>query len=208
MVQFIHAQNATLSYLETRFGLQLVDDETFFTEWLENLPEITDIEKQELDKVKLHFLRLNKRLPLLEDAVKLVVLSPLLSLAGFYDDPFFIKNEEPMEISLEDEGEIIRGRIDILVIQQYFWLLVIESKRASFSLLEVIPQALTYMLGNPQPETPAFGLVTNGSHFIFLKLTNENTCKYAISDEFSLLRRENKLYQVLKVLKKLGQILS
>jgi hypothetical protein len=113
-----------------------------------------------------------------------------------------------MEISLEDEGEIIRGRIDILVIQQYFWLLVIESKRASFSLLGVIPQALTYMLGNPQPETPAFGLVTNGSHFTFLKLTNENTCKYAISDEFSLLRRENELYQVLKVLKKLGQILS
>ncbi|MFN6515547.1 MAG: restriction endonuclease subunit R, partial [Nostoc sp. CreGUA01] len=128
MVQFIQAQNIGLAYLEERFNLQLAEDEAFFTEWLENLPEITDLEKQDLDKVKLHFLRLVRRPPLSEETVKLVVLSPLLNLAGFYDEPFYIRGEQSIEISAEDKGEVIRGRIDILVIQEQLWILVIESK--------------------------------------------------------------------------------
>ncbi|QSJ18862.1 restriction endonuclease subunit R [Nostoc sp. UHCC 0702] len=208
MVQFIQAQNIGLAYLEERFGLQQAVDEGFFPELFEKLPEITDLEKQNLDKIKVNFLRLVKRPPLSEETVKLVVLSPLLNLAGFYDDPFYIRGEQSIEISAEDEGEIIRGRIDILVIQEQLWLLVIESKRSSFSLLETIPQALVYMLANPNPEKPVFGLVTNGSHFIFVKLTKQNMPMYAISEEFSLLRRKNELYQVLSIFKKLSQILS
>ncbi|MDZ8107933.1 MAG: type I restriction enzyme HsdR N-terminal domain-containing protein [Nostoc sp. DedQUE12a] len=208
MVQFIQAQNVGLAYLEDRFSLQLAEDETFFTEWFESLPEITDSEKQDLDKVKLHFLRLVKHPPLSEETVKLVVLSPLLSLAGFYDEPFYIRGEQSIEISAEDEGEIIRDRIDILVIQEQFWVLVIESKRSSFSLLETVPQALVYMLANPSQDKATFGLVTNGSDFIFLKLTKKNQPKYAMSDQFTLLKRKNELYQVLSVLKNLSQILS
>lgn len=207
MIQVIQAQNVTLAYLEERFRLQQTENEDFFTEWFDSLPEITVLEKQSLDKVKSHFIRLVKRPPLLEEAVKLVVLSPLLSLAGFYDEPFFLKSEESIKIALEDEGEIIRGRIDVLVIQQQLWLLIIESKRASFSLLEAIPQALAYMLGNPNPERPSFGLVLNGSNFIFLKLTKQDIPKYALSDEFTLLKRENELYKVLSILKKLSQVL-
>ncbi|WP_414568086.1 restriction endonuclease subunit R [Nostoc sp. CCY 9925] len=208
MVQFIQAQNVGLAYLEEKFSLQLAEDDAFFREWFETLPEITDSEKQELDKVKLHFLRLVKHPPLSEETVKLVVLSPLLSLAGFYDEPFYIRGEQSIEISAEDEEEIIRGRIEILVIQEKFWVLVIESKRSSFSLLEAVPQALVYMLTNPSQDKPTFGLVTNGSHFIFVKLTKQNTLKYALSDEFSLLRRKNELYQVLSILKNLSKILS
>jgi len=208
MVQFIQAQNVGIAYLEEKFSLQQIDNETFFTEWLENLPEISDLEKQYLDRVKFHFLRLIKHPPLSEETVKLVVLSPLLSLAGFYDEPFFIRSELSIEISTEDEGEIIRGRIDVLVIQQQLWLLVIESKRATFSLLEAIPQALAYMLANPNPTKPIFGLVMNGSDFIFLKCSSTNQLQYALSDQFSLLKRENELYQVLRILKKLGQILN
>jgi hypothetical protein len=208
MVQVIQAQNVSLSYLEERFGLQLAENEEFFTEWFEGLPEITVLEKQYLDRVKTNFLRLVKRPPILEDAVKMVVLSPLLDLAGFYSEPFFIATKESIEIALEDEEEIIRGRIDVLVLQQQLWLLVIESKRASFSLLEAIPQGLAYMLANPNPEKPVFGLVSNGSHFIFLKLTQQDKPNYALSDEFTLLRRGNELYQVLAVLKTLGTIIS
>lgn len=208
MVQVIQAQNIGLADLEERFGLQQTDSAGFFTEWFENLPEITVLEQQSLDKVKSHFLRLVKRPPLLEEAVKLVVLSPLLSLAGFYDEPFFIRSEQSIQISEEDEGVIIRGRIDVLVIQEQFWVLVIESKKSSWSLLEAIPQALVYMIANPHQDKPIFGLVTNGSHFMFLKLNNCNKCEYAISDEFSLFRRGNELYQVLQVLKNLSQILS
>ncbi|HYW21059.1 MAG TPA: type I restriction endonuclease [Nodularia sp. (in: cyanobacteria)] len=208
MVQFIQAQNVGLAYLEEKFGLQQAKDEVFFPEWWENLPGITDLEKQELDKIKSHFLRLVKYPPLSEETVKLVVLSPLLNLAGFYDEPFFIRSEQSIEISVEDKGEIIRGRIDVLVIQEQFWLLVIESKRSSFSLLEAIPQALTYMLANPHPEKPVFGCVTNGSEFIFLKFMQENITQYALSDQFTLLKRKNELYEVLSILKNLSQILS
>jgi hypothetical protein len=41
---------------------------------------------QFLDRVKTELLYLNKY-PMLEDLVKMVVLSPLLSLAGFYKPP-------------------------------------------------------------------------------------------------------------------------
>ena len=208
MVQFIQAQNIGIAYLEARFDLEQTDNDGFFTEWLENLPEISDLEKQYLDRVKLHFLRLVKHPPLSEETVKLVVLSPLLSLAGFYDEPFLIRSESSIEIAVEDQEEVIRGRIDVLVIQQQLWLLVIESKKTAFSLLEAIPQALTYMLANPQPTKPVFGLVMNGSDFIFLKLSQINQPQYALSDQFTLLKRENELYQVFRILKKLGQILN
>jgi hypothetical protein len=206
MVQFIQAQKVSLNYLEERFQLQQVNDEVFFNEWLDNLPENTDSEKNNLDLVKTRFLRLIKRPHLIEDTVKLVVVSPLLSLAGFYDEPFFIDSEESVEISIEDQDEIIRGRIDILVFKEQFWLLVVESKRASFSLIEAIPQALAYMLANPYPDKPVFGLVTNGSNFMFLKLVKQDVLTYAMSDEFTLFKRENELHKVLAILKKLGQL--
>ncbi|MDB9468756.1 type I restriction endonuclease [Dolichospermum circinale] len=208
MVQFIQARNIGIAYLEERFSLKQTDNEAFFPEWLENLPEISDLEKQYLDKVKLHFLRLAKYPPLSEETVKLVVLSPLLSLAGFYDEPFLIRSESSIEIAVENEDEVIRGKIDVLVIQQQLWLLVIESKKPTFSLLEAIPQALTYMLANPHPTKPLFGLVMNGSDFIFIKFSQINQAQYALSDQFTLLKRENELYQVFRILKKLGQILN
>jgi hypothetical protein len=208
MVQVIQAQNIGIAFLEERFGLKLSEDEKFFIEWWEDLLELTNLDQQYLDRVKTNFLSLVKRPPILENAVKMVVLSPLLDLAGFYQDPFAIATEESVEITIEDEEEIVRGRIDVLVIQEEFWLLVIESKRASFSLLENIPQALSYMLANPAQDKPVYGLLTNGSHFMFLKLIKSNIPMYALSDEFSLLRRENELYKVLQILKKLSQVLS
>jgi predicted type IV restriction endonuclease len=208
MVQVIPAQKIGLAYLEERFSLQQTESEDFFSEWFDNLSDITDSERQDLDRIKTNFLRLVKHPPILENAVKMVVVSPLLDLAGFYDDPFFISTEESIEIALEDAGEIIRGRIDVLVIQEQFWLLVIESKRASFSLLEAISQALAYMLAHPNQEKPVFGLVTNGSHFLFLKLAKLNPLKYSLSDEYTLLKRKNELYQVLKILKNLSKALN
>ena len=113
----------------------------------------------------------------------------------------------PLQIALEREGQLVRGRIDVLVVQEQLWVLVIESKQASFSLKEAIPQALSYMVTAPYPEQPVFGFITNGSHFLFLKLQRP-TGQYALSDEFSLFRRVNELYTVLQVLQRLGQTMT
>ncbi|ALF54075.1 restriction endonuclease subunit R [Nostoc piscinale CENA21] len=192
MVQVVQVQNIGLAYLEERFSLQISEDARFFTELLENLPSVTTLDQQYLDRVKANFLSLVKRPPILENAVKMVIVSPLLDLAGFYQEPYAIATEESVEITVEDAEEIVRGRIDFLVIQEQFWLLVIESKRASFSLLENILQALSYMLAKPNQDKPVFGLLTNGSNFIFLKLLKSDKPIYALSDEFTLLKKSCK----------------
>jgi hypothetical protein len=63
------------------------------------------------------------------------------------------------------------------------------------------------MIANPNLEKPIFGLVTNGEDFQVIKLIKEDKPKYALSDKFTLFRKENELYQVLAILRKIGQIL-
>jgi hypothetical protein len=84
---------------------------------------------------------------------------------------------------------------------------VIESKRAEFSLKVGIPQVLTYMLANPNWLRPLYGMVTNGSNFVFLKLVQQDVPRYARSKEF-ILDQGNELYTVLQVLKQLAQIVA
>ncbi|HLO88455.1 MAG TPA: type I restriction endonuclease [Nostocaceae cyanobacterium] len=214
MVQDIPVQNITLAYLKKNFSLEKCQDEQFFQEWQTDLPSISEVEQQYLDRVKNNYLSLLETFTILEDAVKMVVLSPLLDLAGFYLPPFHIATEEPIAISEEavieeqDTKEIIKGKIDVLVLQHQLWLLVIESKKYNFSLSRAIPQAIAYMLANPQLERPAYSLVINGEDCQFIKLVQEEQPKYALSDRFTLYRKENELYKVLAILKKLGQILS
>lgn len=205
MLQTIAAREITLYELETNFGIQLVEDDQFFREWQDNLPEITDVEKQRLDRVKASYTNLTKYPPLLENTVKMVVLSPLLDLAGFYLHPFHIKSEKSVEITEEDQGVIVRGDIDVLVLSEQFWVLVIESKKAAFSLEVGKPQILAYMLSNPEPEKPAYGLITNGSSFRFLKLVKGEISQYALSKLFDIFNPGNELYSVLSVLKRLAQ---
>lgn len=202
MGQLISAQNVTLHDLRTKFNLQYTENNQFFREWQDNLPENNELEKQSLARIKTNFLNLIEYPPMLENAVKMVVLSPLLDLAGFYLRPFRISTEKQVEIVSEDEGTIVKG-IDVLVLQEELWIIVIEAKKVQFSLEPGIPQALAYMLDHPHPEKPVFGLVTNGSNFIFIKLMKQETPLYALSDEFTL-RRSNDLDSVLRVLKQLG----
>lgn len=204
MTQIIQAEKVKLYELEKKFQLTLSEDEHFFPESKDNLPEISDLEKQQLNRVKASYLNLIKR-TMLEDMVKMVVLSPLLNYAGFYLPPFYSSSEESIDISVEDEGVMIRGRIYVLVLQDQLWVLVIESKQVGFSLEVGIPQALAYMLANSQPNKPVFGLVTNGSNFIFMKMIHQDKPYYALSDEFTL-RRSDDLYIVLRILKRIGEV--
>jgi len=206
MVQTIQAQNIKLHDLIEEFGLQRTEDEQFFREWQDDLPELTNLEKQALDEVKADYLHLSEY-PILEPIVKLVVLSPLLRLAGFYRAPFYLTGEQEVRIVSEDQGTMVTGRLDLLVFTPEFWILVIEAKKAQYSLEAGIPQALAYMLAHPNSEKPALGFVTNGPNFIFLKLTKQGTPKYARSYLFSI-DNKNDLYTVVKILKRFSQLLT
>ncbi|MEQ8382423.1 MAG: hypothetical protein RH949_08635 [Coleofasciculus sp. A1-SPW-01] len=103
MVQIIQAQTLNIIDLEQKFGLTQADDDQFFSEWYENLPDIFDLEKQVLD-----------------------------------------------------QEEFVRDRLDIMVLKDHLWLLVIESKNAGLSLLNGISfHAFKLGMGSEQDAKPA-----------------------------------------------------
>lgn len=204
MSKTLQATEIDLAKLEELFRLEKSFDTDFFWEWRDNLPHIKESEQLILDDVKTDYLHLSKH-SLLEPIVKMVILSPILKLAGFYRSPFYLKAEQSISILSQEEAIVIQGRIDVLVFKPPFWVVVIEAKRAAYSVEVGIPQALTYMIANPHPERPVFGLVTNGSEFIFLKLQQQDNLKYAESDLFSI-KRGNDLYTVVSILQHLSQL--
>jgi len=201
----IPAQDITLEELQEHFGLQLTPDPDFFLEWQQNLPELSDREKQTLQRVCSNYFNLVSCRPLLEEGVKMVILSPLLDLAGFFQPPFSIRTETPVELSVEDEGLIIRGRIDVLVIQQHLWILIIEAKSTKIDIMEALPQALSYMLKSGQQTKPIFAFLLNGREFVFVKLQPSDPPIYSRSYALSI-ERPHELEQVLSVLKTISQL--
>lgn len=162
----------TLADVESRFHLRRTEDERFFTEWYEDLPEITEGERESLNLIRRRYLYHLTDGNLTEGTVTLLMGSPLLEKAGFYDSPFKIRGEVSVEILLdEDDREILRGRIDVLVVQNQFWVTLLESKRTTISVMSALPQTLAYMMANPHQDKPGFGMVTNGNEIIFVKLS-------------------------------------
>ncbi|MDQ2098647.1 MAG: restriction endonuclease subunit R [Tychonema bourrellyi B0820] len=206
MVQTIQAKNVTLEELQTLFGLQLVQDEDFFREWQDDLPEITDFQKQQLNQIKAGYFNLLEHPPLLQKTISLSIVSPLLFTGEFYLQPFYIKPEKSVEISEEDEGAIVKGSLDTLVLKDQLWLMVIESKRVSFSIEAGLAQILAYLLGNPNPEKPSYGMIATGGSFMFVKLVNGESPRYGTSDLFGISNRTNNLHDVLRILKRLTQL--
>ena len=213
MVQTIPAQKVTLLDLESQFNLERNSEPKFFREWQEDLPELNELDQQILDEVRTDYLHLSK-LPILEPIVKMVILGPLLRRACFYRSPFYITAEKEVEIVSEDQGTIIRGRLDLLAFTPEFWVTVIESKRTQFSLEAGVPQALAYMLGSPNQNKPTLGFVSNGPDFTFLKLVKENHPQYgrclrrALPTRHFYIDTDGDLYMVLRILKKLSLLVS
>lgn len=207
MVSILPARDISLEQLQDNFGLQLTTDPHFFPEWQENLPRLSQEEKQTLNRIKSNYFNLSSRHSLLEEAVKMVVLSFLLDLAGFYQHPFNIKTESSIEISGEDEGIIVRGKIDVLVVKNHLWVLVIESKSTKFDVMEALPQALVYLLNSPNTDQPTFGFLVNGREFVFVKLLHSKPPQYSRSYALSI-ERDNELEQVLAALKRIGSLIA
>ena len=209
MTKIMRGTDITLHDLKNQFGLRRVEDDLFFTEWKNDLPEISPEDKKVLDKIKAGYFNLIEYPPTIEDTVKMAVLGPLLNLAGFYLPPFHIQAETSVRLSLTDEDIAIEGKIDVLVLKEQFWIMVIESKRVAFSVEIGLAQILAYMMTNPHPERPGFGLITNGGSFLFIKLKRDlQKAQYATSGIFELRNPGNDLYSVLGIMKRLALALE
>ncbi|MDF5733593.1 MAG: hypothetical protein PUP92_37865, partial [Rhizonema sp. PD38] len=179
----ISEEITTFRLVEMKLGLTQAEDRYFFTEWMDELPSLSELEQARLDQVRRNYLYQISDGILLEETIKMVVLSPLLELAGFYQAPYKFRVEFPVEIqALGDNDEILRGRIDALVLLDKLWVVLIESKKTTFDLELAIPQTLAYMAAHQKPEQPLYGMMTNGSSYLFIKTLGK---QYGVSDLFS-----------------------
>ncbi|MEG3935493.1 MULTISPECIES: type I restriction endonuclease [unclassified Microcoleus] len=190
---------------ESRLNLSRTEDEAFFTEWQTQLPSLSDSEQTALDTLRRRLLYHRADGELLEGAVTLLVASPLLELAGFYDPPFRMKAEAAIEIAIDDGEETLRGRIDILILQNQLWVMVLECKKTTIATRSALPQALAYMMANPDLDKPRFGMLTNGDDVLFVKLRDQPTPEYGLSRAFSIYTVRSELRSAFQVLKHLGQ---
>jgi hypothetical protein len=191
----------SLAEAEAKFALSASAEPDFFTEWQTGLAELSAAHQARLDLIKQRYLYHRRYGHILEGAVNFIVIAPLLELAGLYDPPFHLRSATSIQLDLEDDdGTIYQGRIDSLIVQENFWVLLVEAKRSSFNMTLALPQALTYMAANPQTSQPTFALVSSGEYSIFVKLHNR---QYGFSDDFSLNRRHNDLHDILQILERL-----
>ncbi|MEL7067638.1 MAG: restriction endonuclease subunit R [Cyanobacteria bacterium J06581_3] len=211
MPEIVPARSLELHEVEARFGLRQVMEQAFFSEWQDVQIDLDERDRYWLDKAKDNFLSLIK-FRLHEEVVKISILAPLLAVSGLGSAPFVPKAEKQVEVSIPSqelgaENEIIRGRIDLLVMYRNLWVVTIETKPQQSDVLEALPQALTYMMASSEEKFPLFGLLTNGRHFMFVKLVKQAQPVYALSELFTLFRQKNEMYQVASVLRQLGMII-
>ncbi|MEA5532931.1 type I restriction endonuclease subunit R [Crocosphaera sp. XPORK-15E] len=209
MVQTIGISQAITSLNEANFKFNLTHNQSpdFFREWFDNLPEITELEKQGLNNLKERYFYYAADNSITEGTLNIIMVSPLLEMANLCDPPFKIKAEQAVKIELEDSEIILKGFIDALVVQEQFWIVVIEAKRYGFNVSLAIPQTLAYMMANSHQKRPVFGMVTNGEDYIFVKVIHQHK-QYDYSDKLTLSKRNNTdFYQVFQVIKKLKQLL-
>jgi hypothetical protein len=193
----------SLDDLKQRFNLTPASSDAFFAEWYTDVPSLSDAEQATIGEIYQRFRRHRDRGTLSEGTVNQLLVAPLLTLAGLYDPPFFVTSEPTVMLEVKRDGELLRGRIDTLVLQGRLWVLVVESKD-SISFTAALPQALAYMLASPDQATPIYGLITSGDEFMFLKLQAGEPPIYDSSDVFYLLHpRRNQLLNVFGILKQI-----
>ncbi len=184
-----------------------------FTPWL-SLEPLTEFEQQELVQIRNDFRSYLIEGKVLEGQIKLLVIAPLLRLAGFYRSPIKISLEQDIDdIVIEDEDTEIKGRFDILAVNKEqptaidvaFWVLVIESKNSSINAFEGLPQLLTYAHESLEHQKIVWGLTTNGMQYQFVLIRQGNPPTYQQMPLLNLMDSESaiELLQVLKAICKL-----
>lgn len=208
----LRASNLTLEdvYRLLKFEEQIED--VSFSDFL-SLESLTEVERQELIQIRNDF-RPYLRGTASEGQVKALTTFPLLRLAGFYRYPIKINVEEGIDnIVIEDEDKIIRGRLDILAINNAeqtpndvaFWILVIEAKESAVEVRQGLPQLLTYAYKSLERQSSVWGLATNGVQYMFANIKQGHSPTYQLMPELNLMYSEPsiQLLQVLKAICKL-----
>ncbi|NET07371.1 MAG: restriction endonuclease subunit R [Merismopedia sp. SIO2A8] len=208
----LNAKNLTLDEVHRLFSFQKQDNNSLAS--LLSLEPLTELEQQELAQTRQEFDNHLTSTAASEGQVKLVAISPLLRLAGFYRYPLQVIVEEGIaRINISDEGTIVTGRLDILAIHKArqirdnvpFWILVIESKNSSVSPSIGLPQLLSYAYKSLEYQESVWGLATNGELYRFVYIQAGNPPTYQLMPFLGLTDSESsiELLQVLKAICKL-----
>lgn len=200
-----------LNEAHAKFNISQSPDTDFFPEWFEDLPQLSKQEQASLDRLKNRYLYYAADGVITEGTVNVIILSPLLELMCLCDPPFKIRSEQLVKVEIENAGEeetLLEGFIDTLVVQNRFWIVLIEAKRYGFSVMQALPQTLAYMIANPSSEMPVFGMISNGEDYIFVKLITQLR-QYSVSKKFTLANpQKNELYEVMQVMKRIVSLLT
>ena len=161
-----------------------------------SLEPLTKVEQQKLNKIRNNFENYYSWKKIYEGQVKFLILAPLMWLAGFYHSTIKITLEENIaDIFIEDEDTIIKGRMDILAVNNTeakktttsLWILVIEAKNSSVEALEGLPQLLTYAYKSLEQQQSVWGLTTNGLNYWFVYLQQGNPPTYQLLPQLNLM---------------------
>ncbi|MEG4276345.1 restriction endonuclease subunit R [Microcoleus sp. MON1_C1] len=214
MTQNLEASQLSLNDVRRIFKLERQTGGGF-TDFF-SLEPLTDFEQQELLLIGNHFWRHLEAGKVSAKLVKFLVLSPLMRLAGFFDISLVLTMEDSIPIEVEDGDTLIKGRLDILAVNQpdaelaaaQFWILVVEAKNSAIDPWAGLPQLLTYAYKSLQQQSSVWGLTTNGRNYQFVYLTRGNPCTYQILPELNLMDKERSLLlaQVLKAICKLQNV--
>ena len=200
----LQAKNLTLNEVHQRLDLQPSVQRTRFTDVL-NLPDLTAWEMAEMEQIRIDFQAYWQAGKVLEGQVQLLVLAPLLRLAGYYRSPIQLSLEQAIaEIVLDDDDTKITGRLDLLAARRGsttpLWVLVVESKNSQVDALNGLPQLLTYASRSLMDQDSVWGLATNGISYYFVRLVGGETRSYQLLPELNLLDSDRALV-LLQVLK-------
>jgi hypothetical protein len=193
----------TIAEAEKKFGLRRCESKDFFTEWYDQLPEISPSNRANLEILWQRYIYHRSGGHLLESTVMLLLVSPLLTIAGLYDPPFRIKAEESISINISDSEETLQGRIDVLVLCDRIWIIVLESKKTMLSVWSALPQTLAYLMASPNGDIPTFAMLTNGDDIVFVKLEGK---QYGMSQVLAPLVNQGELEMAWRVLRKIAEI--
>jgi hypothetical protein len=125
-----------LNEAHARLGVSPSPDANFFTEWRDDLPSLTEAEKNRLDHLKQRYLYYADSGAVTEGTVNLILLAPLLETLGLIGSPYQVRSEKYVRFELED-GETQQYRLS-----DKFTLSTVEGNE-----LSVVAQILKRLVG-------------------------------------------------------------